>query len=136
MSRDADDDDRRPRARRRREDEDDYEDDYDDRPRRRRRRDDEDEADATGGIIPYKNPKALTGYYLGFLSLLPVLGVVLGPVAIYLGIRGVQYASAHPRVRGKAHAIIGIVLGVIGFLPCNLIYGPAIFGAIVAATRR
>ena len=26
------------------------------------------EEDATGGVIPYKNPAALTGYYLGIFS--------------------------------------------------------------------
>ena len=34
------------------------------------------QGDATGGVIPYKNPMALTGYYLGFLSLLPLIGIL------------------------------------------------------------
>jgi len=35
------------------------------------------EGDATGGIIPYKNPKALIAYYLGIFSGLPLCGPLL-----------------------------------------------------------
>jgi len=31
--------------------------------------------DNTGGLIPYKNPKALIAYYLGIFSLFPLLGL-------------------------------------------------------------
>ena len=34
--------------------------------------------DATGGIIPYKNPPALIAYYCGIFSLLPCIGLVAG----------------------------------------------------------
>jgi len=115
MPRDDDDDDRPRRARRRREEDDDEEED--ERPRRKRRRrddDDDDETDATGGVIPYKNGKALAAYYCGVFSLIPVLGCVLGVVAIVLGVLGLQYASQHPRARGKGHAVTGIVLGLVG----------------------
>ncbi len=88
-------------------DDEDYEDE-DDRPRRRRR---PPEADATGGLIPYKNAKALTAYYLGVFSLIPCLGIILGPIAIILGILGLGYAKKHPEARGQVHAIVGIVLG-------------------------
>jgi hypothetical protein len=88
---------------------DDYEDDdEDDRPRRRRRAP---EGDATGGLIPYKNAKALTAYYLGVFSLIPCLGLILGPIAIVLGFLGLGYAKKHPEAKGQAHAIVGIVLG-------------------------
>ena len=99
----------KPGARRR--DDDDY-DDEDDRPRRRRRRDDE-EGDATGGLIPYKNPKALTAYYVGIFGFfLPFIGPIL---AFVFGIQGLKYAKQHPKARGQAHAIIGIIAGVIVF---------------------
>src|SRR5581483_2857393 len=100
-----DDEDDRPRRRR---DEDD--DDYDDRPRRRRRRP-VDEEDATGGLIPYKNGKALAAYYCGVFALIPCVGLILGPLALVFGIMGLKYAKEHPRARGQAHAIVGIVLG-------------------------
>ena len=107
----SDDDDDRPRRARRRRD-----DDEDERPRRKRRRSDEDddESDSTGGVIPYKNGKALAAYYCGVFSLIPGLGCVLGVVAIVLGVLGLQYASQHPRARGKGHAVTGIVLGLVG----------------------
>ncbi|HVK18076.1 MAG TPA: DUF4190 domain-containing protein [Fimbriiglobus sp.] len=104
MARERDDDYERPR--RRRDEEEYYEED--DRPRRRRPRD---EGDATGGLIPYKNGKALAAYYTGVFSLIPCLGAILGPIAVVLGIMGLNYAKKHPKASGKAHAIVGIVLG-------------------------
>ena len=109
--RDEDDGDDRPYRRR---DDDDYEDD--DRPRRPRRRRDDDEGDATGGLIPYKNPKALTAYYVGVFSLIPCIGVLLAVAAIVLGVMGLKYAKQHPSARGQAHAIVGIVLGTLVIL--------------------
>ncbi len=40
------------------------------------------EGDATGGLIPYKNPPALIGYYFGIFSLIPGLGLVLGAIGV------------------------------------------------------
>jgi hypothetical protein len=62
-------------------------------------------------VIPYKNPKALIAYYLGIFGLIPCLGLILGPAAIVLGIMGLRYKATHPRAKGTAHAIVGIVLG-------------------------
>jgi hypothetical protein len=129
MARARDDDleDDRPR---RRADEKDY-DEEDDRPRRRRRR--EEEGDATGGLIPYKNGKALAAYYIGVFSLIPCLGAVLGPIAVVLGVMGLNYARQHPGASGKAHAIVGIVLGGLTALG-NI--GAVIAIAIAAATAK
>lgn len=105
-----DEDDDRPRRRR---DDDDF-DDEDDRPRRRRRRRDED-GDGTGGLIPYKNPKALIAYYCGVFGLASCVfagvGGIFGVVPIILGLQGLKYAREHPETKGQAHAIVGIVLG-------------------------
>ncbi len=81
--------------------------DYDenDRPRRRG------EGDATGGVIPYKNGKALAAYYCGVFSLIPCLGGVLGPIAVVLGFLGLGHARRHPESKGQVHAVVGIVLG-------------------------
>ena len=78
----------------------------------------EPETDATGGLIPYKNVPALVGYYLGIGSLipLPITAIPLGVTAIILGIKGLMKRAKEPHVRGKAHAIIAIVLGSIGLL--------------------
>jgi hypothetical protein len=92
------------RPRRRRRDEDDYDDDIGRRIRH-------DEGDATGGLIPYKNPQALISYYCGVFALIPCLGLALGPVALVLGFLGLGYKKKHPTAGGTAHAIVGITLG-------------------------
>jgi hypothetical protein len=116
MPRDRDDaemheeDEKPQRSQRRRENppiEEDWEDE-DDRPRRKRR---DEEGDATGGLIPYKNPKALIGYYCGVFSLIPVLGLILGPTAIVLGLLGMSFARRHPTASGTGHAVVALVLG-------------------------
>lgn len=96
---------RRRRKRRDDYDEDDYDDDDDDRIRR---------TDGTlGGLIPYRNPLALTGYYMGVFSLIPCAGLALGPTALVLGILGIQHRNKHPKAGGLGHAITAIVLGSI-----------------------
>jgi hypothetical protein len=101
--------DRRPRPARRPDD--DYEDDDEDheydRPRRPRRRGD----NAVSTIIPYQNGMALAGYYTGVFSLIPGIGLLLGPMAIIFGIVGLRRVRAIPEVKGTGHAITGIVLG-------------------------
>ena len=64
-----------------------------------------------GGLIPYKNTRALWAYYLGIFSLIPCFGIVLGIAALIVGIGGLKYADLHPEARGKVHAWIGVVLG-------------------------
>ena len=65
-------------------------------------------------LIPYKNPAALVGYYLSICSCIPFVGLVLGPIAIFLGIRGLIQVSRHPQRKGTVHAGIAIALGLIG----------------------
>ncbi|MEY2727204.1 MAG: hypothetical protein RLZZ458_3071 [Planctomycetota bacterium] len=74
------------------------------------------EGDATGGIIPYKNPKALIAYYLGILSGLPLIGLPLGLAALILGILGLRDRSQNPVIKGSVHAAIGIGCGGFFFL--------------------
>ena len=62
-------------------------------------------------IVPYKNPKALIGYYLGVFSLIPCLGGLLGPAALILGILGLRARARNPRMHGKGHAIFAIIAG-------------------------
>jgi hypothetical protein len=71
------------------------------------------EDDAFATIIPYRNPKALAAYYTGIASLVPLLGLIAGPVAIVLGVLGLRARKKDPRLKGSAHAITGIVLGSI-----------------------
>lgn len=74
------------------------------------------QGDATGGLIPYKNPHALIAYYLGIFSLFPLIGMPLGIAAIILGIIGLRKRNRNPVIKGSAHAIIGIVGGVFSVL--------------------
>jgi hypothetical protein len=87
-------------------------------PRRRSRQDDEDDddyfddqPDGIAAIIPYKNPKSLVAYYTGVFSLIPILGLVLGPIALIFGILAIRYRQQRPTAGGMGHAITGIVLG-------------------------
>jgi hypothetical protein len=100
--------------RRRRRDEDD--DDDDDRPRRRPRS--RREGDATGGFIPYTNPKALVAYYTGVFGLIScfILLGIFGLVPIIFGFLALKYARENPEAGGKVHAIVGIVLGILEVL--------------------
>jgi hypothetical protein len=72
-------------------------------------------------IIPYKNGLALGAYYCGVFGLIPILGFLLGLVAIVLGVLGLKAAANKPKVGGKGHAITGIILGVV-----DLVIWPAV----------
>jgi hypothetical protein len=90
-------------------------------PRRRRaarppREDDDDDVrirqpGAIETLIPYKNPMGLIAYYLGVFSIIPCVGLLLGPAALVLGILGIRYRNKHPTAGGLGHAITGVVLG-------------------------
>jgi hypothetical protein len=112
--RDRDEDEDRPRRRRR-----DEEDDYDeDRPRFRRR--DLRQPDPGLGVLLPVNQSALAilAGYAGLFSCFPVLGLVLGPLAIVLGILAIRSINRDPEQRqgGAYRAIIGIILGTVATL--------------------
>lgn len=113
----------RPRKRRRVEESEPDAEDYEDRPIRKA-------SNPVSSLIPYTNPKALIGYYMGFISLLPGIGLILGPVAIVLGFLGILTARKNPEAKGMAHAIIAMILGALGFFPCGVFGGLLIFGVL------
>jgi hypothetical protein len=86
-----------------------------------------DQGDATGGLIPYKNPKALIAYYLGILSGLPLIGLPFGIAAFILGIMGLNDRKRNPVIKGSIHAGIGIGCGLI----FTLLWGGIIILGIV-----
>ncbi len=88
---------------------------------------DNNEGDATGGIIPYKNPKALIAYYLGILSGLPIVGFFLAVPALVLGIMGLRDRNRNPVIKGSIHAGIGIGCGAFFML----LWGAAIVFIII-----
>jgi len=87
------------------------------------------QGDSTGGIIPYKNPKALIAYYLGIFSGLPMIGLPLGIAAFVLGIMGLRDRKRNPAIKGSIHAGIGIGCGAI----FALLWGGVLLLIIVAA---
>lgn len=64
-------------------------------------------------IIPTRNPPALTAYYLGVFSLVPCLGLALGPAALAIGIIAIRAVRRTPMLPGRGHAVAGIVLGAV-----------------------
>lgn len=67
-------------------------------------------------MIPYKNPTALTAYYLAVASFVPLLGLFLAPFAIGCGMNGLKRAKWNPGKGGAAHAWVAIVLGALVLL--------------------
>jgi hypothetical protein len=94
-----------PATRRRRDDQTDYEDpidrfrpDYDrPTPKKRKRR----------------NRVAVVSYYCGVFALIPILGLLLGPLAMLLGFIGLADARTHPDMGGRGHARAGLIIGLI-----------------------
>ena len=79
-------------------------------------------------LIPTHNPKALTAYYLGIFSFIPLLGIFLGIAAFVLGLQGLKAAKQTPEIKGKTHAWVGILVG--GFFGFGYVL---LFGAILIA---
>jgi hypothetical protein len=75
------------------------------------------------GIIPYRNPPALVGYYISVVSLIPGFALAFGPIAIILGIVGLRKHKTDPRVKGTAHAIVAIGLGSLTTLANGVVLG-------------
>lgn len=93
------------------------------------------QGDSTGGIIPYKNPKALIAYYLGILSGLPLIGLPLGIAAFVLGIMGLKDRKRNPAIKGSIHAGIGIGCGLIFTLLWGAVIVLLIVGLVVGASN-
>ena len=92
------------------------------------------EGDATGGRIPYKNPKALIAYYLGIASGLPLIGFPLGVAAFILGIMGLRDRKRNPVIKGSVHAGIGIGCGGLFAVFWALVIGSLVV-AIINGSR-
>ncbi|RKY12697.1 MAG: hypothetical protein DRP82_06470 [Planctomycetota bacterium] len=57
-------------------------------------------------------------------------GIILGPVAIVLGSKGLDYAKRYPEAGGSGSATAGIVLGIVDII------GGIISIALFAAAQR
>lgn len=62
-------------------------------------------------VIPYKNPRALSAYYFAVFAVIPLVGIILGLIALILGISGLRFRRRHPGAGGVVHAWIGILAG-------------------------
>ncbi len=71
-------------------------------------------------FVPPRNGRALIGYYFAIASLMPILGILLGPIAIFNGLEGLNHARRFPTHGGRAHGIIAVALGSLTSL-ANLI---------------
>ena len=69
----------------------------------------DDDQDGYSGVIPYRNKPALIGYYCAVFALIPLFPI--GLAALAFGVVGLKRVRRDPRVRGTAHAWIGIIVG-------------------------
>jgi hypothetical protein len=77
---------------------------------------------AMSGLIPYRNPPALVGYYFSVAALLPFIGAIPALIAVILGFIGLRKRLKEPRVRGLAHAWVAIILGLICAIGWTLLF--------------
>lgn len=92
------------------------------------------QGDSTGGLIPYKNPKALIAYYTGlFLSPCCLIGVPLGILPLTFGILGLRDRKRNPVIKGSVHAWIGIVLGGLSVV-ATVVFWIVLIANIMAAS--
>jgi hypothetical protein len=56
-------------------------------------------------------PEARNSLIYGIVGLFVLLGIVLGPLALYTGIKALEIIKLNPGIKGKPLAIAGIILG-------------------------
>lgn len=71
-----------------------------------------------GRLIPADNPAALAACCLGIFSIIllifsiiPRLAIPMGIAAVVLGLKGLRLVKERPEVRGRTHALVGIIAG-------------------------
>jgi hypothetical protein len=87
-----------------------------DPPKPRRPRRPRDESEVFGDFTPWKNPAAVYAYYVSLAALVPVLGLILGPIAILLGLFGYLRYRWRPDVVGANFAVAALILGTLNTL--------------------
>lgn len=66
-----------------------------------------------GDPSPRLNPIAQAAYRMSWRGIVPPLGAVLGPIAIFMGMIAVRRYRANPKVQGYGQARVAIGLGLI-----------------------
>ena len=62
------------------------------------------------------NRSALASYYFGILSILPILGIFLGPLAVFFSWKGLNNIKEERYEVGRFHSWTGLFCGAISFL--------------------
>lgn len=62
------------------------------------------------------NPRAMTAYRFAIYGLIPVAGLLLGPVAVALGLAGWRHSRRHSDSPGVGHAVTAVILGTLELL--------------------
>jgi hypothetical protein len=65
---------------------------------------------------PPNNHRAVAAYRCAVYGIIPVAGLLLGPVAVGLGILGWRHYRNNPDDRGGGHAAAGMILGSLELL--------------------
>jgi hypothetical protein len=73
----------------------------------------DDASDVFETLVPTRNQTALMGYYFAVFSVIPMIGLGLGPIAIWNGIRGLGAIKEKPELPGKTHGVVAVTLGSI-----------------------
>ncbi len=82
-------------------------------PSSSRRRDAKNRPDAFVEVTPWTNAVAVYGYRCAVYGIIPIVGLVLGPLAFIGGLIGRYRYFADPSVEGRSQARAAIVLGAI-----------------------
>jgi hypothetical protein len=75
-----------------------------------------DRNEAPSSFLPQSNPRARSAYIGAIIGLIPIVGLVFGPFAIFFGWLGYRAAKTEPASDGLGHAFVSIVLGALEFL--------------------
>lgn len=74
---------------------------------------------------------AIASLILGIVSFIPLVGILLGIIAIGLGIAGLVYINKN-NLSGKGFAIAGIILGALGIIFSIALYAALFYFGFVA----
>lgn len=56
----------------------------------------------------------LCSYYMGVFSVLPVAGIILGPIAVVLGVYGLALRKKENQTAGLWMGRVGLIVGALG----------------------
>lgn len=82
-------------------------------------------------IKKHKSGFAITSLVLGIISFFPLIGVVIGILAVIFGIVALVQIKKN-ELGGKGMGIVGIILGVCGILFTVILYGSIFYFGFVA----